>query len=100
MPTQEAYRTVTREFDTERTQMNRKLRRVLGEWDGLASLKDEIRIVEAQIRQGEDECTAMIADCVEPTMLHLKEAQIGFLQGYLKGLRYTLDRRAESASHM
>ena len=84
MPTQEAYRTLTRESDTERTQR-------ISERVGIASLRDEIRIVEAQIKQGEDECIALIADCMEPISLHLKEAEIDFLEGYLKGLRYTLD---------
>ncbi len=68
----------TRELDQARSQSNQALRRVLGQWDGLASLKDEIRRVEARIKRN---------DLID-------DKEMASLKAYLKGLRYSLDCRA------
>jgi hypothetical protein len=68
----------TRELDQVRSQSTQTLRRVLGQWDGLASLKDEIRRVESKISRTDP------AD----------DKELSSLKAYLKGLRYSLDCRA------
>jgi hypothetical protein len=68
----------TRELDQARSQSTQTLRRVLGQWDGLASLKDEIRRVEVRIKSAET----------------TGDKELSSLKAYLKGLRYSLDCRA------
>jgi hypothetical protein len=72
------YEIRTRELDQARSQSNQTLRRVLGQWDGLASLKDEIRRVEVRIKQSDP----------------MDDKELSSLKAYLKGLRYSLDCRA------
>jgi hypothetical protein len=68
----------TRELDLAGSRSRQTLRRLLGQWDGLASLKDEIRRIEARIGHADP------AD----------DKELSALKAYLKGLRYGLDCRA------
>jgi len=74
----------SQDLDTDRIQSRQVLRRVLGQWDGLAGLKDEIRRVEGTIRQAEDD--------------QAQETDLSSLKSYLKGLRYNLDCRMDRAA--
>ena len=74
----------SQDLDSDRIQSRQVLRRVLGQWDGLAGLKDEIRRLEGRIRHAEED--------------QAEETDLNSLKSYLKGLRFNVDCRMDRAA--